>query len=94
MNKMRQIEFIRTSTPGPYGIPLNVVDQNENEILFEIEIDGIIHSFSVKMSDVMNTIAAPEQSDLFFIEISPDAMAKLYSKISAVVKSEKNQFIL
>lgn len=94
MSKMQYIEFIRTSTPGPYGIPLKVVEQSEKEILFEIEIDNIIHSFSVKAEDVLNTISSPDQSDLCFVEITPDSMAKLYGKITAVVKSEKNQFIL
>lgn len=94
MNKGSYIEFIRTSTPGPYGIPLKTVEQNDKEVLFEIEIDNMIHTFSVKTEDIMNTVASPEREDLFLLDITPDAMARLYGKISAVVRSEKNQFIL
>jgi hypothetical protein len=94
MNKMSYVEFIRTSTPGPYGIPLKVVEQDEKVILFEIEIDDVRHSFSIGTNDILNNIASPEQDGLYLLEISPESMAKLYSKISNVVKSEKNQFIL
>jgi hypothetical protein len=94
MKKGNSIEFIRTSTPGPYGIPLKVVDANDTEILFEVEIDEAIHTFSIKRSDVMNTIASPDMENLFLLDITPDSMARLYGKISAVVRSEKNQFIL
>lgn len=94
MNKMKKIEFVRTSTPGPYGIPLDVVDQNDREILFEIEIDGVTHTFSIDTKDVAYTMFSPEDSDLWFVEIGPDAMARLYGKIAAVMKSEKNVFIL
>lgn len=94
MKKANYIEFMRTSTPGPYGIPLKVIEQNEKEILFEIEIDGIVHGFPVKMTDVTNSIASPLDEDLLFVEIEPAAMSKLYGKISAVVKSDSNPFIL
>ena len=94
MNNINYIEFIRTSTPGPYGIPLKVVDNNESEILFEIEIDDTIHSFSIKREDVISGIVSPDQRDLMFVEIGVESMSKLYGKISAVIKSEKNQFML
>jgi hypothetical protein len=94
MNKPNYIEFMRTSTPGPYGIPIKVVEQNENEMLIEIEIDDVIHVFPVKMEDVVSSITSPMEENLCFVDIKPDAMSKLYGKISAVVRSENNQFIL
>jgi len=94
MKTPNYIEFMRTSVPGPYGIPLKVIEQNEKEILIEIEIDDIIHGFPVKVSDITNSIASPIDEDLLFVEITPDAMSKLYGKISSVVKSEANPYIL
>lgn len=94
MKKPTYIEFMRTSVPGPYGIPLKVIEQNEKEILIEIEIDEVIHGFPVKVTDITNSIASPIDEDLLFVEITPDAMSKLYGKISAVVKSESNPFVL
>ena len=79
MKKPTYIEFMRTSVPGPYGIPLKVIEQSDEEILIEIEIDDI---------------ASPIDEDLLFVEITPDAMSKLYGKISSVVKSEANPYIL
>lgn len=94
MKKPTYIEFMRTSVPGPYGIPIKVIEQNEKEMLIEIEIDDVIHGFPVKMADITSSIASPDDEDLLFVEISPDAMSKLYGKISSVIKSEANPFIL
>lgn len=94
MKKEKYVELMRTSTPGPYGIPLKVIEQNDKEILIEIEINDVIHGFPIKVSDVLNSIASPVDEDLMFIEITPDAMSKLYGKISSVVKSEANPYIL
>jgi len=94
MKQETYIEFLKTSTPGPYGIPLKVIEENEKEILFQIEIDNVFHTFGIKKSDIINFISSPDQQDLTYLDVSVESMARLYSKISAVVTSEKNQFIL
>jgi hypothetical protein len=94
MTEDKYIEFLRISTPGPYGIPLKVVEDNDNEILFQIEIDDILHTFGIQKSEIVNMISSPDQENLTYLDVSIKSMAKLYSKISAVVHSEKNQFIL
>lgn len=94
MNNVKYIEFMRTSTPGPYGIPLTVINHNENEIMFEIEIDNTIHGFSIPKTEIVSSIVSPGQNDLYFVEITPSTMSSLYEKITAVVRSEENTFIL
>lgn len=101
MNKFDYIEFMWCDTPGPYNIPLKVSNQTESEILFDIEIDGITHSFPLQRSAIENSIARSciYETDgttgiVLFVSVSKNEMAKLYSKISAVMKSEDNRFFL
>lgn len=97
MNNPSYIEFVRTETPGPYGIPLKISSWGEDEIMFDIEIDGITHSFPLKRKNIEQSVISfsEETEDTTLIAcLSVNEMASLYGKISAVVKSEKNQFIL
>lgn len=91
------LEFIRTDTPGPYGIPLKISNWGKDEILFDIDIDGVTHSFPLKKEHIENSIAAPlpnGENNVLYVSISIKEMAKLYSKISSVIKVEKNEFML
>lgn len=97
MKNPSYIEFVRTETPGPYGIPLKISSWGEKEILFDIDIDGITHSFPLKRDkivDSMTSFSDDTEETTLVACLSIDDMARLYSKISAVVKSEKNQFII
>lgn len=97
MKNPSYIEFVRTETPGPYGIPLKISSWKDDEILFDIEIDGITHSFPLKRKSIEQSVTSfseDSEDTTLIVCLSVDEMASLYGKISAVVKSEKNQFIL
>lgn len=101
MNIPDYIEFIGLGTPGPYNIPLKVSSWEEEEILFDIDIDGITHRFPLKRKHIENSIMEnsidPENGQsrsVLFISISNKEMARIYGKIASVIKAEKNDFIL
>lgn len=93
MSDYKFIQFIKTSTPGPYEVPLKVAAMGRDSISFEIEIDDMIHVFDVKKKDIISDLPS-ESLEERLIEISPSAMSSLYSKICGVIKSEDNRFIL
>lgn len=95
------IEFIGSGTPGPYNIPLKVSSWGEDEILFDIDIDGITHSFPLKRKHIENSILRnaldinnDQTTSILFVSISNKEMANIYGKIASVIKVEKNDFIL
>jgi hypothetical protein len=101
MNAPDYIEFLGSGTPGPYNIPLKVSSWEENEILFDIDIDGIIHSFPLKTKHIENSIMRNSTSDdgdpggsVLYVSISNKEMANIYGKISSIIKVEKNDFML
>jgi hypothetical protein len=101
MNGPNYIEFMGSGTPGPYNIPLKVSSWGEEEVLFDIDIDGITHSFPLKRSHIENSIMRNSISEdgspgdsVLYVSISNKEMANIYGKISSVIKVEKNDFIL
>lgn len=104
MNIPDYIEFIGLGTPGPYNIPLKVSSWGEDELLFDIEIDGITHSFPLKKKHIENSVmrnsidaedgTLGQPKNILFVSISNEEMARIYAKISSVIKAEKNDFIL
>jgi hypothetical protein len=93
MNKEQYIQFIKTSTPGPYDVPLKVVNVKNESISFEIEIDNVIHTFEISRKDIISDIPS-EDLETRLVEIDSTAMSSLYSKICSVMKSEENRFML
>lgn len=93
MNNYNNIQFIKTTTPGPYDVPLKIVKEKPETISFEIEIDDAIHIFEVAKKEIVTSFPS-EDLDTLLLEISGSAMSSLYSKICAVMKSEENRFIL
>lgn len=93
MSDYKFIQFIRTSTPGPYEVPLKVASIGKDRISFEIEIDDMIHVFDVKKKDIISDLPS-ENLEERLLEISPTAMSQLYSNICGLIKSEDNRFIL
>ena len=101
MNIPDYIEFIWLETPGPYNLPLKVSSWGEDELLFDIEIDGITHSFPLKKKHIENSVMRNsidledgQLRNILFVSISNKEMARIYTKISSVIKAEKNNFIL
>lgn len=91
------VEFLRTDTPGPYGIPLKISNWGKDEILFDIDIDGVTHSFPLKHKHIENSVGSnvdEHDGKLLYVSVSIDEMAKIYSKISSIIKVEKNDFML
>jgi hypothetical protein len=93
MNKEQYIQFIKTSTPGPYDVPLKVVNVKNESISFEIEIDNVIHTFEISRKNIISDIPS-EDLETRLVEIDSTAMSSLYSKICSVMKSEENRFML
>lgn len=93
MNNYNNIQFIKTTTPGPYDVPLKIVKDKPEGISFEIEIDDAIHIFEVNKKEIISSFPS-ENLDTLLLEISTAAMSTLYSKICAVMKSEENKFML
>lgn len=93
MTNKQYIQFIKTSTPGPYDVPLKIVDVKDQSISFEIEIDNTIHTFQINRKDIVSDFPS-EDLEVVIVEINKDSMSSLYSKICSVMKSEENRFIL
>lgn len=94
LDNYTHVEFLKTRTAGPYGVPLRIVEAKEDRVLLEIEIDGIFHSFPIRNSSIISVTPEPIDTSLAYVEITENEMADFFRKISAVVKSERNAFAI
>lgn len=92
LDNFTHVEFLKTSTPGPFGVPLKIVEIKDDRFLLEIEIDSIFHSFPVRSSSIVSVTPEPTDTSLALVEITENEMADFFRKISTVVKSKKNEF--
>jgi hypothetical protein len=85
-----KIIFLKSNSPGPYDIPMNVVDENETRYLFEIEIDDAFHSFPILKEDIVSSISLPSEDSTIMVELKKEAMEVLYRDIVSMVRSNNN----